>query len=312
MRLLSQQIYLNLKCSWWLAKRFCDFILEFAENVILCYVNVIWDREDDRILGVEEEGPGEGGDAGAAPVQPQAPPPAEFDGDGVRIEQQPVIAQAPPIVQQTWAAWSGSLVRKVYGEAAIAVTKGHSDKHHMVMSMSAFIADLAVEVERVGGLRKKGVARHNADAMNPSVPQPTEQILFDALPEIGPSINYERIIQSHSNKYTKSTYGWAPYDGLMTRTPAPLAWVGDARTLNDLVEECFPLANASTALNGMSDLVSRAWEYGFSKATWNHVFMKVASTAFQDQADIVNMQAAGWSQGQAEDHPYIFGLLEGE
>jgi hypothetical protein len=128
----------------------------------------------------------------------------------------------------------------------------------MVMSMSAFIADLAVEVERVGGLRKKGVARHNADAMNPSVPQPTEQILFDALPEIGPSINYERIIQSHSNKYTKSTYGWAPYDGLMTRTPAPLAWVGDARTLNDLVEECFPLANASTALNGMSDLVSRA------------------------------------------------------
>ena len=77
----------------------------------------------------------------------------------------------------------------------------------------------------------------------------------------------------------------------MTRTSAPLAWEGDARTLNDLVEECFQCANASAALDGMSDLVSRAREYGFSKATWNHVFMKVASTAFQDQADIVNMQA---------------------
>jgi hypothetical protein len=136
------------------------------------------------------------------------------------------------------------------------------------------------------------VARHNADPTNSRTPRPVEnQTLFDALPEIGPLINYERIIRSQSSKYTGKMYGWAPYDGLITRTTAPLAWEGDARTLNDLVEECFPCANASTTLNGMSDLVYRAREYGFSKATWNYVFMKVASTAFQDQAGIINMQA---------------------
>ena len=124
----------------------------------------------------------------------------------------------PPIVQETWAKWCGSLVRKTYGEAAITVTKGHSSQHHMVKSMTLFIKDLAKEVERVGGLRKKGIVKHNADATNPRVPQPVvEQDVFDALPEIGPSINYDRIIRSHSNRYTKSTYGWAPYDGLMTR-----------------------------------------------------------------------------------------------
>jgi hypothetical protein len=38
-----------------------------------------------------------------------------------------------------------------------------------------------------------------------------------------------------------------------------------------------------------ADLVARGREYGFYKATWNNIFMKVATTAFQDQPDIVNI-----------------------
>ena len=64
------------------------------------------------------------------------------------------------------------MVRKTYGQAAINVTKGHSSQHFMVASMTLFIKDLAKEVERVGGLRKKGIDKHNVDATNPRVPQP--------------------------------------------------------------------------------------------------------------------------------------------
>ena len=54
--------------------------------------------------------------------------------------------QAPPIVQETWADWCGSLVRKTYGQAAIEVKKGHNSQHLMVSSMTLFIKDLAKEV----------------------------------------------------------------------------------------------------------------------------------------------------------------------
>jgi hypothetical protein len=114
------------------------------------------DMEDDRVRGAdegdqEEEGAGGGDTSPVLPVnaevaldeqgQPLAPPQP--------LQQPP---QPPAIVQVTWAEWCASLVRRTYGEAAITVTKEHSSQHHMVKLMSAFIKDLAKEVERVGGL----------------------------------------------------------------------------------------------------------------------------------------------------------------
>jgi hypothetical protein len=89
-----------------------------------------------------------------------------------------------------------------YGQAALEVTRGHHSQPIMVAALIMFAKDLAREVERVGGIKKKGIARHNADRLNAGVPQPTEdQEIFGGLPEIGLSVNYDRIIRSNSNKY---------------------------------------------------------------------------------------------------------------
>ena len=153
-------------------------------------------REDDGA----EDNQGGGGPAVAvlaapvAPVAPVAPEGGEAsdDEDG---------AAPPQVHQESWAGRSAQLVRCTYGQAALEVTKGHHSQPLMVESLLTFVGDLAKEVERVGRLRKKRIARHNADLLTPGVPRPTVKI--------GPSVNYERIIRSNSNKYTKSTYGWA-------------------------------------------------------------------------------------------------------
>jgi hypothetical protein len=66
--------------------------------------------------------------------------------------------QPPPIIQETWADWSGKLVRKTYGQAAIEVTRGHHSQPLMVAAMLLFTKDLAKEVERVGESGRRGSA----------------------------------------------------------------------------------------------------------------------------------------------------------